>query len=175
MDIKQDVIAAIGNTPLIRLHKASELTGCDILGKAEFMNPGQSVKDRAGMQMILEAEKRGDPIVARDAHERFHFELYEASGSTWLVRCIWPVWRNCERYRAESMRNREHFAARAREHLDMLAALEAGDGEQAVQLIVLHLRSSMTLVAASLESTAKPTPGLWLPDAQALVRGFVDA
>ena len=47
MDIKQDVIAAIGNTPLIKLRKASELTGCTILGKAEFMNPGQSVKDRA--------------------------------------------------------------------------------------------------------------------------------
>ena len=43
MDIKQDVIAAIGNTPLIKLRKASELTGCNILGKAEFMNPGQSV------------------------------------------------------------------------------------------------------------------------------------
>ena len=43
MDIKNDVVAAIGNTPLIRLKKASELTGCTILGKAEFMNPGQSV------------------------------------------------------------------------------------------------------------------------------------
>ena len=47
MDIKQDTIAAIGNTPLIRLRKAFALTGCEILGKAEFMNPGQSVKDRA--------------------------------------------------------------------------------------------------------------------------------
>jgi cysteine synthase len=60
MTIRHDVIAAIGNTPLIRLHRASEETGCTILGKAEFMNPGQSVKDRAGRQMILEAEKRGE-------------------------------------------------------------------------------------------------------------------
>jgi cysteine synthase len=60
MGIRQDVIDAIGNTPLIKLKRASELTGCTILGKAEFMNPGQSVKDRAGKQMILEAEKRGD-------------------------------------------------------------------------------------------------------------------
>lgn len=60
MSIRNDVIEAIGNTPLIKLKHASEITGCTILGKAEFMNPGQSVKDRAGKQMILEAEKRGD-------------------------------------------------------------------------------------------------------------------
>jgi cysteine synthase A len=60
MQICQDVIEAIGNTPLIRLKRASEATGCTILGKAEFMNPGQSVKDRAGRQMILEAEARGE-------------------------------------------------------------------------------------------------------------------
>ncbi|MDI4231573.1 cysteine synthase A [Bradyrhizobium sp. Arg237L] len=59
MTINNDVVEAIGNTPLIKLKRASELTGCTILGKAEFMNPGQSVKDRAGKWMILEAEKRG--------------------------------------------------------------------------------------------------------------------
>src|SRR6202049_4988476 len=60
MTIYKDVVEAIGNTPLIKLKRASEETGCAILGKAEFMNPGQSVKDRAGKWMILEAEKRGD-------------------------------------------------------------------------------------------------------------------
>jgi cysteine synthase len=60
MKIQNDVVEAIGNTPLLKLKRASEQTGCTILGKAEFMNPGQSVKDRAGKQMILEAEKRGD-------------------------------------------------------------------------------------------------------------------
>ena len=60
MRINNDVVEAIGNTPLIKLKHASEATGCTILGKAEFMNPGQSVKDRAGKWMILEAEKRGD-------------------------------------------------------------------------------------------------------------------
>ena len=60
MDIKQDTIAAIGNTPLIRLRKASELTGCTILGKAEFMNPGQSVKDRAALFIIQDAIARGE-------------------------------------------------------------------------------------------------------------------
>ncbi len=60
MNPKDGIVDAIGNTPLIKLERASDATGCTILGKAEFMNPGQSVKDRAGRQMILEAEKRGE-------------------------------------------------------------------------------------------------------------------
>src|SRR6202171_883124 len=60
MNINNDVVEAIGNTPLIKLKRASEQTGCTILGKAEFMNPGQSLKGRTGKWMILEAEKRGD-------------------------------------------------------------------------------------------------------------------
>ena len=59
MTIRPSVIEAIGNTPLIKLRKASELTGCTILGKAEFMNPGQSVKDRAALFIIRAAEKSG--------------------------------------------------------------------------------------------------------------------
>jgi cysteine synthase A len=59
MTIKPDLPAAIGNTPLIKLRRASELTGCTILGKAEFMNPGQSVKDRAALFIIQDAVKRG--------------------------------------------------------------------------------------------------------------------
>jgi cysteine synthase A len=53
------LICAIGNTPLIRLRGPSELTGCEILGKAEFLSPGGSVKDRAALYIILDAEKRG--------------------------------------------------------------------------------------------------------------------
>ena len=56
---QEDLAAAIGNTPLIRLRRASEATGCTILGKAEFMNPGGSVKDRAGLAIIKDAEERG--------------------------------------------------------------------------------------------------------------------
>ncbi len=54
-----DVVGSIGNTPLIKLRHASESTGCTILGKAEFMNPGQSVKDRAALAIIRNAEKKG--------------------------------------------------------------------------------------------------------------------
>ena len=60
MQTREDIVAAIGNTPLIKLKRASAATGCTILGKAEFMNPGQSVKDRPARQIILEAEKRGE-------------------------------------------------------------------------------------------------------------------
>jgi cysteine synthase len=60
MPIRDGTIDAIGHTPLIKLQRASEATGCTILGKAEFMNPGQSVKDRPARHMILEAEKRGE-------------------------------------------------------------------------------------------------------------------
>jgi cysteine synthase A len=59
MQYAQDLAQAVGNTPLIKLRKASELTGCTILGKAEFMNPGQSVKDRAALFIIRDAVEKG--------------------------------------------------------------------------------------------------------------------
>jgi cysteine synthase A len=59
MSVPRNVVEAIGNTPLIKLRHASESTGCTILGKAEFMNPGQSVKDRAALFIIQDAVKRG--------------------------------------------------------------------------------------------------------------------
>jgi cysteine synthase len=59
MNIRDGFIATVGNTPLIKLRKASEITGCTILGKAEFLNPGGSVKDRAALAIIQDAEARG--------------------------------------------------------------------------------------------------------------------
>ena len=59
MTVAQSVLDAIGNTPLIRLRRASEATGCEILAKAEFMNPGQSVKDRAALYIVRDAERKG--------------------------------------------------------------------------------------------------------------------
>jgi cysteine synthase A len=60
MSIRDGFVGAVGNTPLIKLQKASEQTGCTILGKAEFLNPGGSVKDRAAKYIVLDAEARGD-------------------------------------------------------------------------------------------------------------------
>ncbi|WP_417518311.1 cysteine synthase A [Minwuia sp.] len=59
MQIKDGFVGTIGNTPLIRLNRVSEETGCEILGKAEFLNPGGSVKDRAALAIITDAEERG--------------------------------------------------------------------------------------------------------------------
>ena len=59
MDIRDGFTDTVGNTPLIKLRKASEETGCTILGKAEFLNPGGSVKDRAALYIVLDAEERG--------------------------------------------------------------------------------------------------------------------
>src|ERR1700756_968896 len=59
MQIRNGIAEAIGNTPLIKLKRASEQSGCTILGKAEFMNPGQSVKDRAALFIINDAIRRG--------------------------------------------------------------------------------------------------------------------
>ena len=59
MDVRSGFIDSIGNTPLIKLIAASEATGCNIYGKAEFLNPGGSVKDRAALAIIEDAEKKG--------------------------------------------------------------------------------------------------------------------
>ncbi len=60
MPVTQSVADLIGNTPLIKLKKASELTGCTILGKAEFLNPGQSIKDRAALGIVMAARASGE-------------------------------------------------------------------------------------------------------------------
>src|SRR5580658_2400275 len=60
MQVRNGIIEAIGNTPLIKLERVSAATGCTILGKAEFMNPGQSVKDRAALFIIEDAVKKGE-------------------------------------------------------------------------------------------------------------------
>src|SRR3954470_13269088 len=59
MDMRDGFVGTVGNTPLIKLRRASEATGCTILGKAEFLNPGGSVKDRAALYIVKDAEERG--------------------------------------------------------------------------------------------------------------------
>jgi len=125
---------------------------------------------RSAFHARQEAFGRGDLLASRDAHERFHFALYEASGSTWLTHSIWPVWRNSERYRNESMRNPEHRAARDAEHMGMFEALQAGDGPNAVRLLVQHLTTSCHLVASALEPSANGSPPRALPTADEFLR-----
>ena len=99
-----------------------------------------------------QAQARGDLVAARDAHERFHFALYEASGRSWLVRSILPGWRNSERYRVATMTLQQTAADRAREHREMLEAVRAGDAGRAVAALSAHLRHSVDLAAESLEA-----------------------
>jgi DNA-binding GntR family transcriptional regulator len=100
-----------------------------------------------------EAQARGDLVAARDAHERFHFALYEASGSTWLVRSILPGWRNSERYRVAAMAAEQTAGDRAREHRQILDAVRAGDAERAVHALSDHLKHSVDLAMASLTAS----------------------
>ena len=70
MGVRDGFIGSIGNTPLIRLRRLSDETGCEILGKAEFMNPGGSVKDRAAKWIVLDAERRGSVETGRHGGRR---------------------------------------------------------------------------------------------------------
>jgi DNA-binding GntR family transcriptional regulator len=117
---------------------------------AAHFGPKHARKARAALEELAAARSRKDQVDARDAHERFHFAIYEASGSEWLIRSIAPAWRNSERYRVASMRNAKHLRAREKEHHAMLEALEAADGELAARLLAHHLRTSADLVAAAL-------------------------
>jgi DNA-binding GntR family transcriptional regulator len=112
---------------------------------------------RAALAAFDRALQAGDAEAARDAHERFHFTLYEASGSAWLVRSIRPVWRNSERYRMASMRDELHRVERDAEHHAMVDALQDGDAGLAADLIVEHLTTTCELVAAEVAPDA-PAP-----------------
>lgn len=96
------------------------------------------------------AREFGDLVRARQAHERFHFVLYEASRSHWLIRSILPAFRNSERYRVESMRHVENPGRRTVEHQKILAALEQHDADGAADHLVQHLQTSIDLVYNSL-------------------------
>jgi cysteine synthase A len=67
MDVRSGFIESIGNPPLIKLRAASEATGCNIYGKAEFLNPGGSIRNRAALAIIEDAEKRGRPVFGSTA------------------------------------------------------------------------------------------------------------
>jgi DNA-binding GntR family transcriptional regulator len=121
-----------------------------LLAAADRFTAREADDARAALREQDAANRAGDRVGARDAHERFHFTLYRASGSEWLVRSLEPAWRNSERYRVESMRDPGHVRRRAEEHGRMLTALEAGDGRAAAALLASHLRSTADLVATRL-------------------------
>lgn len=99
---------------------------------------------------------KNDLRAARDAHERFHFALYEAAGNAWLLRSLQPLWRNSERYRLESFRHPEVAVLRTQQHKDLLAAVVRGDAPAAAQHLADHLSSSRDLVLETLSETSAP-------------------
>jgi DNA-binding GntR family transcriptional regulator len=98
-----------------------------------------------------EAHRRGDAREARRAHFDFHFTLYAASGSEWLVRLIRPAWENCERYRALSLSGRS-LRQRRDEHEGILDACVRHDADDAAERIRLHLSLTANLVARKMGS-----------------------
>jgi DNA-binding GntR family transcriptional regulator len=89
------------------------------------------------------AQTTGDLVRARDAHERFHFALYEAARRPWLQRSILPAWRNSERYRVGALLLEQTKAERNSQHSRILAALMSGDGAAAVTEMAEHLATSV--------------------------------
>lgn len=97
------------------------------------------------------AQQAGDLVAARDAHERFHFALYESARRPWLQRSILPAWRNSERYRMGALLLEQTKAERSQEHSRILAALMSGDGASAVQALAEHLATSVRLSLVNLD------------------------
>ncbi len=143
------------DTYFTRMH----LEGLALATAAERFDREDAARARAALEEQETADERHDLLGSRDAHERFHFALYSASGSSWLLRSIEPVWRSSERYRVGLMRHPEHARTRAAEHGALLAALERRDRVGAVTLLAAHLRSAAELSAAALADGAAAGDG----------------
>lgn len=116
--------------------------------------------DRAGraLEETLERAQAGDPLDARQSHTDFHFALYRASGSHWLVKAIEPVWQNSERYRFSGTTSAERVAQAHLEHEEILRACEAHDVDAAGAALRAHLEGASTRIRASLEARLAAAP-----------------
>lgn len=141
---------------------------------AKRFTPADAERARHALEEQAAARASGDPIRFRTAHEQFHFTLYQACGSEWLMRSILPAWRNSERYRIESMRHAEDRDKRRSEHDKILGALMAGDAETAVACLVRHLQTSMDLVLESLPAAGEGEDDGPYDLAQRLLRVRID-
>lgn len=144
--VRELSLADLEDTYFARL----QLEGAAVQEAAARFTAEDADRAREALEAWATAQEAGDAIAARDAHERFHFACYEASGRGWLVRSILPAWRNSERYRVEFADPARAARERAAEHRDILAALEEHRAEAAVGLLAHHLGTSVTMAAASL-------------------------
>ncbi|HEY3612103.1 MAG TPA: GntR family transcriptional regulator [Gaiellales bacterium] len=118
------------------------------------ITPAEAERARTALESYTSCRERGDRPAARDAHDAFHFTLYTASGSDWLVRLIRPTWDNSERYRELAFQTGGAVRGRQAEHERILAACVAGDGETAAAELRRHLTVTANLVAGQLGSPA---------------------
>jgi DNA-binding GntR family transcriptional regulator len=133
------------------LHDAYEvrlaLETCAVARAAERFTVEDAVRAQAHLDDYAAAHGLGKAREARSAHAAFHFSLYEASGSEWLVRLIRPAWENCERYRSMSLPARGTVTERQREHERILAACLRHDADGAARELRHHLALTANLVA----------------------------
>src|SRR5690606_3527971 len=108
----------------------------------------------AELDRHVTAARRGDNVAARLAHTQFHFTIYQASGSRWLLRALEPVWQNSERYRFAGPR-RSSLPASIREHQAILDACTAHDPERAVAALVTHLHRSHERILKNISASGR--------------------
>jgi len=121
------------------------------------ITPQEVERARAELQNYTTFHERGDRPGARAAHDAFHFTLYSASGSEWLVRLIRPAWENSERYRALATPSVEMIRSRQVEHERILALCAAGDAADAADALRSHLQLTENLVLEQLVAARAAT------------------
>ena len=121
------------------------------------ITPQEVERARAELENYTRFHERGDRPAARAAHDAFHFTLYGASGSEWLVRLIRPAWENSERYRALATPSVEMIRSRQVEHERILALCAAGDAADAADALRSHLQLTENLVLEQLVAARAAT------------------
>lgn len=147
--VRELTLEDLEDTYVARLH----LETVAVWEAAQRFTADDGAKAAAALADRDAAQAAGNRVAARDAHERFHFAIYEASHRSWLVRSILPAWRNSERYREGSLRRQDVQGVQAQrnnEHSQILSALIRGDGPDAVRWMTAHLTTSVRLSAQTL-------------------------
>lgn len=121
----------------------------------------------AALEEHIDASARGDATAARRAHTEFHFTIYRAAGSRWLLRGLEPVWENSERYRFATVAPVGRNERRVREHRAILDACVAGDVAAAVAATRVHIQHAADRVIAKMNSDAAATPPATAPEPRA--------
>ena len=166
--VRELTMVDLEDTYFTRMH----LEGLAVREAARRFTPEAAARAATALAERESAAASGDRVAVRDAHERFHFAIYEAAGRPWLLRSILPVWRNSERYRVEALYREDLAHERDHEHAEILAAVRRGDGNAAARWLTAHLASSVQLAATSLAAErGEPAPELGLPSVDELLAG----